>query len=338
MEQRKIITLGQSSRVITLPKIWLKRNNLDQGDSVSLYINHDGSMVVHPSADFLMKERKINIHVKKGESSDSIIRKIIASSLNGYTPIELKAEKIFTVSQQKAIRQIVSALYMMIIESKANNIILESLVDESKVQISAGIQRIHIISYSMCQDIIRSLKNWDLELARSVISLEDDVDQLTFFLLRIIRSAAINPSLANQMGIDTLDCLDYQTLIQRIEHIADHATNIANSVIALIENDIRIPENVVTNFIRAAEIAFTSYDIAVKCYLSKSIEPTNEIIDKQNEIKKLYLEVTPFPHYKDLKKASMLSHLILIRESIIRISHNAADIAELTIGRAYKSP
>lgn len=331
------MALGQSSRAITLPKAWLKRNSLDKGDRVSLYIQHDGSLVVHPAAEVREDVRRIHLDVEADESQDSIIRRIIGSFLDGYSIIELTSKRIFTVSQQKAIRQIVATLYMMIIESKASSIVLETLIDESKASVSSGIRRMHAITYSMCLDILESMKSWDEDLARSVVSLEDDVDQLMFLLLRLIRSAAISPSLANQLGLDPLDCLDYQTLVHIIEHTADHATSIANCLIALIENKISIPKKVITTIIRAAEISFNSYNMAVQCYLSKDIDPTNEIIDKQKEIEERYMGVTLLPLFGESYETSILSNIITIRDCIIKISHNAADIAELTIDRAYKS-
>jgi len=337
MEQRKIMALGKSSRVISLPKTWLKRNNIDKGDRVSLYVQRDGSLVVHPAADVREDVRKIHLYVEVDESQDSIIRRIIGSYLNGYSLIKLSSKKIFNAGQQKAIRQIASTLYMMIIESEASSIELETLIDESKASMSSGIERMHMITYSMCRDILSSMRNWDEGLAKSVVSLEDDVDQLMYFLLRLIRGTAISPSLASQLGLDMLDCLDYQTLVHRIERIADHATNIANCVIALIESKIGIPETVITALTRVAEMVFTSYDKAVQCYLSRDVDPTNDIIDKQKEIEELYRGVTPLLHFGEPHETSILSQIITIRECIMKISHHAADIAELTIDRAYKS-
>lgn len=337
MEQRKIVALGKSSLVVSLPKTWLKRNNLDRGDRVSLDIQRDGSLVIHPVIDVREDKKEIHLYIKADENEDSIIRRIIGSYLDGYTAIKLTSAKIFTVSQQKAIRQIVGTLYMMIMESEASSILLQTLIDESKASVTSGIERMHIITYSMCRDILTSIKNWDEDLARSVVSLEDDVDQLMFLLLRLIRGAAISPSLANQLSLDTVDCLDYQTLVNRIERIADHNTNIANSVIALIEGNMNVPKKIMIALVRTAEIAFTSYDMAVQCFLSKDIAPTNGIIDKQKEIEEIYKEITPLPQFGEPDETSILSHIITIRESIMKISHHAADIAELTIDRAYKS-
>jgi len=336
MERRKIMALGQSSRVISLPKAWLRENKLDKGNYVSLDVQRDGSLVVNPETRGEDDARKICIEVESNESQDSIVRKIIGSYYNGYSIIELKSKKIFTVEQQKAIRQIVGTLYMMIIESEASNVVLETLIDESKASVSSGIERMHFITFSMLRDILSSMRNWDENLVKTVISLEDDVDQLMFLLLHLIRSAVVNPSLSSKQDLDTLDCLDHQTLVYRIEKVADHATSIAKSVIALIASKMDIPKKVMTALIKSMEIAFTSYDMAFQCYLSKDIEPTNEIIDKQKKIQVLYDGITPLPYFGKPNETSVLSHIITIRECIMKISHNAADIAELTIDRAYK--
>jgi len=336
MEQRKIMALGKSSMVVSIPKPWLKMNALGRGDMVSMDIQSDGCLIIHPTTTPKETKREIHLCVEADESDESIVRRIIGSYLDGYNTIKLSSAKIFTADQQRAIRKIVGTLYMMIMESEASSIVLQTLIDESKASVVSGIERIHIITYSMCRDILKATENWDTDLARSVVSLEDDVDQLTYFLLRLIRGAALNPSLGRQLGLDPLDCLDYQTLVHRIERIADHTTNIANSVIALIENKMEIPENVLSTLIEAAKIAFTSYDEAVNGFLTKNIDQTNEIIDRQKNIKELFKEITPLPRFGKPGDTASLSLVITMRESIKNISHHAADIAEITIDRAYK--
>ena len=139
------------------------------------------------------------------------------------------------------------------------------------------------------------------------------------------------------MGIDTLDCLDYQTIIHRIERVADHNATIAECLVELVESNVNIPKKVMKAVIRSSEIAFSSYDAAVQCFFSKDLEPTNDIIKQEDEVKDLFREVTPIPSFKGREKDSVWSDLVTIRERIKMISHYAADIAELTINRIYKS-
>ncbi|MBN2336487.1 phosphate uptake regulator PhoU [Candidatus Bathyarchaeota archaeon] len=335
METRKIMALGKSSLVVSLPKDWLNINNLERGDTVSLETQRDLSLVVHPNLKTGEKEKKKIVVIEPDEDEEAITRIVIGCYLNGYSTIQLTSKKIFTTKQQKAIRDVVKSLYLRIIESHASEVVLQTLMDESMASVEHGIDRMHLITVSMCRDILIAMETWDNGLANSVISLEDDVDQFMFYLMRLIRCAAINPSLAGQLGLDILDCLDYQTLVDRIERIADHTTMIAQSVAELTEHENVIPLEVWNVFIESAKLSFDSYEKAVQYFLSKTVSDSNRIIDRQQRVVKLLRKVTPLPDLGTESRAVFLQ-MFSIRENIRRISEYAADIAEITIDRTFK--
>jgi len=337
MEYRKIMALGKSSRVVSLPIDWLKSYNLDKGDTLQINQQRNGSIIIHPVAKMDEEVKKINLSIKADESEDSVVRRLIGAFLNGYTLITLTSDKIFTGDQQTAIRAASRRLYMMVIKSEATSIELETLIDESKASVTSCIERMHMITYSLFRDTIHAMREWDKELVMSALSLEEDVDQLAYLVLRIIRSASINYHLANQLNLDPLDSLDFQTLVHRIERIADHIASMADCLNTMIESNEQLPEEAKKVLVEAAEIALNSYGRAVECYLYMDVEPTNGIIDQQTEIEKLYSKITPLPRYKEITDTSVLTHTINLRENILKISNLAADIAELTIDRAYKS-
>ena len=219
---------------------------------------------------------------------------------------------------------------------------LEALIDESKVSVRSGIGRLHIIINGMCQDILQSMKNLGGDHAISVGTLEGDVGQLMFLLLRLVRCTVISPFIARQLNLDALDCLDCQTLIHRMGRIADHATTIANSLITLIGSKFNMPKTVKSTLIKSAETAFATYDLAVQGYLSKDLARVNGLIDNEKLIRKYYRErqyyreITPLLNFNEIDESSLF-HLITLRERILRISHLTGDIAELTIDCVYKS-
>ena len=334
MDSRKIMALGKSSLVISLPKEWLRSNNLNRGDTVSMNIQPDLSLIVHPSSQTRAKNQYISISVKPDETKESIIRQIIGCYLNGNDTITLQSKTIFNEEQQTAIREVVKSLYLRIIESAASKVVMQTLMDESMASVSSGIERMHIITNSMCQDVLNAMKQGDKDLAKSVVHLEDDVDSFMYLLVRLIRSSAVNPTLAQQLGVNLVDCLDYQTLVHRIEYVADHLTLIANSLINLFEREMSKESFPV--LIEAAEIAFGAYDRAVLAFQSMSVEHSNEIIDVQEEVERLEECIMPLPYYGEREEKNVLSCICVIRDSIKRISEYSADIAELTIDRVYK--
>ena len=336
MDRRKIMSLGKSSLVISLPKDWLNKNNLKRGDYIFTKIEKDSSLKLQLSLTAMETLKEISLSISVDEEGESIIRRIIGCYLNGYSLIKLKSEKIFTVEQQRFIRSTMGSLYMRVIESTSSIVTLQTLMDESLASVKSGVERMHIITNSMCQDLLRAMKEWDVNLAKSVASLEDDVNQFSYFLLRLIRSAAQNPSLANLLQLDMIDCLDYQTLVQLIEHIADYTTSVAEDIIYLFENRQFLPKEVFSVIIQTADIAFSSYDAAVQSFVNKELKSTNTIIDSQKEIERLGETIMPIPYNGEQDEKNILCSICLIRDNIKRIGEYASNIAELTINRAYK--
>jgi phosphate uptake regulator len=337
MGSRKIMALGKSSLVISLPKEWLKINNLERGNNVTVTIQNDRTLSVNPSTEVIETKKEAFLSVEADEPAEFIIRRVIGCYLNGYDTIRLKSKNIFTVEQRSSIRRIVRSLYMRIIESSANLVVFQTLLDESMASVQSGIERMHIITSSMGQDVLNAMKEWDEDLAKSVISLEEDVDQFMYFLLRLIRSAATRPTLANRLELDMIDCLDSQTLVHRIEQVADHTTNIANGILNLFEERMFMPKDTYPVLIESAEIAYDAYTRAVDAYLSKDVGDVNEIIDLQAKIEELEQSITPLPYSGESESKDVLCHICVIRDSIKRISEFAADIAELTIDRTFKA-
>jgi phosphate uptake regulator len=330
------MSLGRSSLVISLPKHWVKLNELKRGDVVSLAVQRDRSLVVFPGVEKKKELKTITLHVDPDEKEVMIVRGIIACYLNGYSGIRLVSKGIFSIAQQKAIRRIVRILYMRIMESDAKNMYIQTLIDESKASVISGLRRMHLISSSMYRDALNSLKTRDANLARAVYTLDDDVDHFSFFLLRLLRSTTLDPTLANQLNLEPIDCLDYQTLIHRIEHVADHATNIAKNIIMLNGRKQKISKPLVELMLIAGNAALNAYNKAVEAFFSKDVDRSDEIIEEQKRIEKLDLDIASKSFLIE-KNALIICATCSIRDSIKRIAEYAADIAEITINRSYKT-
>ena len=336
MEQRKVMSLGRSSLVISLPKHWVGLNELKQGDVVSLAMQRDRSLVVFPGAGKRQGSRELTLHIDPDEKAAMIVRNLIACYLNGYSSIRLVSNKIFPVPQQKAIRRIVRILYMRIMESDAKSMHIVTLIDESKASVTSGIQRMHMIANSMCRDVLNSLKDQDATLAKTVYSLDDDVDHFSFFILRLLRRVTLDPTLANQLDLEPIDCLDLQTLVHRIEQVADSAANIAKHMIMLNQRRLKISDGLVELMMTAGTSSVDCYDKAVKAYLSTDAASSDEIIEQEKAIETLDREIASWAFLHEKKNPVIICATCSIRESISRIAEYAADIAEITINRSHK--
>jgi len=322
--------------VISLPKNWMQLNELNKGDVVSFAIQRDRSLVVYPSALKKSENKEITLHIGLQDDEALITRRIIGCYLNGYTGITLISENIFSIPQRKSIRNISGMLYMRIMESDAKGIYVQALIDESKASLEQAIQRMHLISQSMCEDAFAALKNNNLELAKAVFSMDDDVDHFTFFILRLLRNAAQNPVLANELRVDPLDCMDHETLVYSMEHASDYAADVARHMIMLDGTKEEIPNDICELMQTAGTLAIESYAKAVNTFFSKDVPVAVEILKNQQRIDVLDQEIASKAFTGKQKNAQLVCAICSMRDNIKRIADCAADIAEVAINRAFK--
>jgi phosphate uptake regulator len=335
--ERKIMSLGKSSLVVSLPKEWMQLNDLKKGETVSFNIQPDHSLVIYPSALKKMEQREITLKIGQNEEEILITQKILGAFLNGYGGIMLSSEGIFTVPQTKAIRNMSARLYMRVMEADAKNVYVQSLMDESKASLEQAIQRMHLISRSMCEGAFGSLKNKDVALAKSAYSLDDDVDHFAFFIIRMLRNAAQNPHLANELKIAPLDCMDHQMLVTHVEHASDYAADITRHIIMLNGAGQTIPDDVLALMVMAGTEVTELYVKAVVSFFSKDVNAAVNIMKYRQKMDKTDIEITSRSFTGPQKSAELVCGICSIRDNIKRIAHCTFNIAETAVNRAFKS-
>lgn len=206
-------------------------------------------------------------------------------------------------------------------------------MDESLASVKNGIERMQIITKSMVKDILTCMKEWNIELAKSVIALEEDVDQFMFFLIRLLRSSVMNPSLANKLDLQLIDCFDYYLLVNRMENVADHLTMIAQNIIDLRDRQMDIPEKVFNFLITSAEDIFNNYTLAIDSFFIDK-NNINKIIDYHEQIEPLESILRPLPYFGDRENVT-LCKICSIRDNITHIAEFSSDIAEIAINRHF---
>jgi phosphate uptake regulator len=313
----------------------MQLNELKKGDVVSFAIQRDRSLVIYPGAKKKTETKETTLRIYPDEDDLLITMKIVGSYLNGYSGITLISEKVFSVPQIKAIRKTAGMLYMRIMESNSKGVYIQTLMDESKADLKQTVQRLHLISQSMGEDAIKSLKNKDIALAKAVFSLDDDVYHFVYFLLRVLRDAVQGSVLANEYRVDPLECMDYQTLVYMMRDVADNSAEVSRHVIMLNGIQQNIPENVLELMVIAGNEALNLYVKAVDTFFSKDVSKSVEILRQREEIAKLDSEIAARAFAEKQKNEQLICAICTIRDSIKRIADCAASIARIAINREF---
>jgi len=108
------------------------------------------------------------------------------------------------------------------------------LAEEPPLKVAVDVSRMARRVLEMLKQVLDAFVRGDVDQARSIISLDKDVDALHKEYSENLVAAMVADPLSIQRG------LQYLTVVKRLERIADHAKNIAEEVVFMREaQDIR---------------------------------------------------------------------------------------------------
>lgn len=108
----------------------------------------------------------------------------------------------------------------------------ERLAELPEIPTPAPLQRMTDLTVSMVRQSLDAFVNLDARLARTVCRLDDEVDRYnTEIIEELVRIMKLSPEMV-EPGLSLFSA------VRHLERIADHATNIAEDVVYLVEGEI----------------------------------------------------------------------------------------------------
>ncbi|MEM0359296.1 MAG: phosphate uptake regulator PhoU [Candidatus Hadarchaeales archaeon] len=333
MQPRKVVQLGKSTLVISLPKQWVDLHGLKPGRTVYLGMKGDGSLFVYPK-ELREEERELTINFEKDKKKEVFIREVVSGYLNGISRFRIVSREVFNAEQQQTVRDIAGKLYLRIMKADSQEFLVESLLDMSKISLHTGMKRMHTIVASMCADMLKALQEENAELAKTVASLDEDVDRFSLLLLRMLRNAAFDPVIAGKIGINLLDCLDYQNFIQQMERVADLTVNISN---LLIHQEEKFHPSVLEKMVNMGQASYLYFEEAVEAFWNKDTEKANKVLDAAGEMDELNMLVLGEMAKKEKRPFAVCS-TCLVRANLMDIYTCGGEIAKTVINHTFGYP
>jgi phosphate uptake regulator len=233
-QTRRIQISGGSTYTISLPKKWIDELGIKNGDNMTIVKNANRSMTLFPSLDMEKLSKKAIFAIGQKDSEESIRRKIIALYLSGYKTIQVTSRGVKIPSEHsRLIKDLVrkSMIGTEIIESDSESITIQILTRLPELTFEVAIKRMYLMTANMHKEAIEALKKLDVEYADEVIRMDDEVDRFSLYTMRTLIMAIQNAGMLYDVGLkQPSDCLNYRTVISRIERIADHAALIAKRI------------------------------------------------------------------------------------------------------------
>jgi len=327
MDVRRVQMTGGSSYIITLPKQWVQSHQIKKNDSLHLYVQADGSLLLTPKILQERTQREIEFKARSIQKPAYLLQQLIGAYIAGYTTLKITSTSRITVDERNIIRSFTQlAIGPEVVEETDTSVTLKDLLNPTEMPLDRTVKRMHIIVKGMLEDAMRALETKDALLAHDVDSRDNDVDRLHWLLARQYNILLQNVSLAEKMNL-TIGMASTCFLIGRImERIADHVVKIAQYIPNVIEA--RIDPKIIDQMLFASTLALDIFNKSINAFFKKDINASNETIESVKHLETLCEKINTLILKQ---KGSIVLSIGYMVDSIRRIGEYAEDISENVI-------
>jgi len=329
METRKVQITGKSTYIISLPKTWVNKVKIKNGNSIIMIPRSDGTLLINPKLD---ENQEIFTHTIDTGSTDyeTLFRKFIGAYLAGFDIIEITSKDKLLPSMRQQIRQITqNVIGPEIIDETSTSVKVKDLLDSGDLSLIQGLKRMYTISRGMHRDAISALLNHDLDLADDVASRDNEVDKFNWMIAKQHNLVLNDLFFADKMGVKPQEVLGFLLVARSIERIADHARKIADNTKHL---DKSLP--ILTKISDISDAILKEYDEAMSAFYRSKFEHANDVVNKARALGKLTTQLQLDIFSMKLSSETIVA-LALIADSLERTRAYIIDIAETAINHQY---
>lgn len=252
---RKLLKLGKTSLAITLPRRWVEKNRLREGDLVFIE-EYDTHLVVSlaRTREETIGETKI-LEAAPGDE-DTIERMIIALYQAGYSTIKVVSSLgRVPLNLRESIRRTLKRLVgLEIFEEGSDYIVLQMLADTASIEVPKVLNRMEVLILNSIKDLEEFFKTGDTSYLRDIIERDEEVDKFYFLLSRQINLSILHSWYLAKIGIQNrtllLPMFNYGKTLERIGDVLVNIARIAHTV-ELTEEEIKVIREVFENGVKA---------------------------------------------------------------------------------------
>ena len=221
MHRRKIQLIAGTTYSVSLPKEWIRKNNLKEKNEILFYEKNDRTLVISPHAIERKKLNEISLDIDKYISNIDQI--LFAVYYLGIENISLFSKKELTTDVKSRIRKTITHMSGTEISYEdKQRITLNVLLDKSKVEIFQVLFRISLIIESSISNILEQLNINEIRIN------ENEIDRLYHLTAKIVSLSLIDSNILYSSKIKNVSLIPAYFLIsKRLENIGDNINHLS---------------------------------------------------------------------------------------------------------------
>jgi phosphate uptake regulator len=211
------------------------------------------------------------------------------------------------------------------VESTANSVMLQSVVDSAKFPIRPLLKRLCGLVSSMFEDAMQALNDKDLSLAASVVQQENGVNKIYALLERQIAASSFDKTVLKKIELRGVPEMTLYTLIgPSISSIIQNVLDIANNQLNIGQKE--VGDSDLKKIIRLIKMAQGIFSNAVEAFFNEDLVLANRTAESSSTFDEATEELIGNFSAR-IKDSDLRKHLIGILRDLRRIARNAKSIA-----------
>ncbi len=217
MQARKIQLIAGTTYTLSLPKQWVLKNHLKQGNDIYVHEKDDGTITIFPRE---IKKNSLNdISFNIDEYNKTNISQILFSLYYlGVESITLFSKSEFSKESKSIVRKTLH--YMSgteITYEDKSKITIKVLLDRTKIDIFQVIYRIGLILEQSFANILEGLNFEELRIN------EEEIDRLYHLIAKILTMSLVDSKILASSNVKNLPLIpSYFLMCKRLEHLGDN--------------------------------------------------------------------------------------------------------------------
>lgn len=291
MEFRKIISFGKASYIVSLPKAWIEKNNLQKGDVIVL--EEENNMIKlkmqGQAVPALPKKKVIQANNK---DIKRIQTEIITAYLASYEIIKVIGKDLKTKGND--IKEIFHNLTgMEVLERDSAKIIAKDILNPREISVPLLMRRIDNMVRTMFLQTIQG------EDALALTQRDKDINRIAYLLNRLINGALDNTNLLQNIGMNHRE-------MKKNLRITNYMEGIGNCLKRVARNNERtkLAKKDKSKIVAVLSMLHQEYLQVMKSFHTGNVDLAYDIEmrykDKMEECKKLHALVKDIPSVKVL--------------------------------------
>ena len=229
VEYRKLQVTGGSTYIVSLPKRWIKENNLKPSDTVGIEHLSSGEIQISPKENKNLR-RTVDLDLAKYPRG-ALYDYLIGIYVSGADLITIRDKTGLGIKERRIIRQFLRDTRGMEISlDEDNSITIVSLLNPNELPLQVSLNRMYLLVTSLVEDSYGVLSGEDVEELSDHDDRERQIDARRLLVDRQVAMALNSPHIERALGINRYQAMQHGAMSHYLERMGDHAYQFAKLV------------------------------------------------------------------------------------------------------------